>query len=302
MTISHAALRTSFAEHFQDLILSEAELEQCTHEEISILHGILWLQLQILENGVALGSIVVPDTNIELEYDDDDDRKMEEFELHQLVRSYETYLVQAKLPVSNTLQDYLSENDSAQQDCHAFFDWNILAFIASSLKVPSVNHGPVATDSAQLLSVSQLNGQDDESPEDAHPFEIVTLGYLRDQLGDMLNVHSDTAARHFLTFLHHVGLLERLDKEAVLFDGISHPETLQCCLPLPFGFDISADVETLVACIEACLSDINLTVNELGFLALTRRFWPNGMLSDYTFRRLAKAILGWILSEVRSIR
>ncbi|KAF7793229.1 hypothetical protein EIP86_004339 [Pleurotus ostreatoroseus] len=296
MTISHDALRISFTEYYRDLALPEVELQRCSHEEISILHAIFWLQLQILESGIALGSIVVPGTD-KVDDIDDEDHKMEEFELHQLVRLYEKYLSQAKLTVSTTLQDYFSENDSTPQESHIFFDWNILAFIASSLKLPSANTGPVSTESAQLLSVSQANNQDDESSEDAHPFEIVTIGHLRDQLGDMLNVHLDVAARHFLSFLHHLGLLQRLDNGAVLFDGTSNQESLQCCLPLPFGFDISADVETLVACIEACLSDINLTVNELGFLALTRRFWPNGMLSDYTYRRLTKAILGWILSE-----
>ena len=300
MTISHDALRTSFSEYYRDLALPEVELQRCSHEEISILHAIFWLQLQILESGIALGSIVVPGTD-RVDNIDDEDHKMEEFELHQLVRLYEKYLFQAKLTVSTTLQDYFSENDSTPQESHIFFDWNILAFIASSLKLPSANTGPVSTESAQLLSVNQANNQDDESSEDAHPFEIVTIGHLRDQLGDMLNVHLDVAARHFLSFLHHLGLLQRLDNGAVLFDGTSNQESLQCCLPLPFGFDISADVETLVACIEACLSDINLTVNELGFLALTRRFWPNGMLSDYTYRRLTKAILGWILSEVSLI-
>ena len=97
--------------------------------------------------------------------------------------------------------------------------------------------------------------------------------------------------------MHHLGFLERCDSEALRIHA-DHSQEVQCCFPLPFGLDISVDVETLVAAIEGCLSDIDLSVNEIGFLLLVRRFWPNGMLSTYTFRRLAKAILQWILSEV----
>ncbi|KAJ3559109.1 hypothetical protein NM688_g537 [Phlebia brevispora] len=299
MTISHASLRSSFLEHYRDVIFTESELDQRTHEEISVYHAVLWLQLQLLENGIALGSIVVTE---ELINQPDEDEEIEEFELHELVRLYETYLVQAKLPISNTIRDYLSENEAAPQDRHVFFDWNILAFVASSLKLPALPNESGPAESMQLLSVSQLNNQEDDGPDvSAHPLEVVTLAHLRDQLGDVLNMHSDVAARHFLILLHHLGLLQRLDTQTSLFDDTPQPERLRCCLPLPFGFDISADVETLVASIEACLSDINLTVNELGFLLLIRRFWPNGMLSDYTFRRLTKAILGWVLSEANNL-
>ena len=93
-------------------------------------------------------------------------------------------------------------------------------------------------------------------------------------------------------------LLERADAHPVLFTEGADPERVPLVFPLPFGFDITLEVETLVATVEACLSDIHLSVNEVGLLLLVRRFWPNGMLSDYSFRRLAKAILSWILSEV----
>ena len=299
VTISYSNLRQSFMEHYREVMLNEAEVLQRTHEEISVFYAILWIQLQILQNGIALGSIVVVDGHTDDE--EDKDGKLEEFELHHLVRLYETYLVTGKLTASNSLLDYLSENGLRPQDIHCIFDWNILAFVCSTLKIPAIEPGPGLSESMQHLSVGQLNEQDhDGSDSTVHPYEVVTLAHLRDQLGDMLGFRSDTAARHLLILLHHLGLLQRLDAQPTLFDNTPAPERVQCSLPLPFGFDISVDVETLVACIEACLSDINLSVNEAGFLLLTRRFWPNGMLSEYTFRRLTKAILGWVLSEVCS--
>ena len=71
-----------------------------------------------------------------------------------------------------------------------------------------------------------------------------------------------------------------------------------CSFPIPMGLEVSTEVETLVAAIEGCLSDIDLSVNEAGLLLLVRRFWPDGMLTEYALRRLSKALLAWILAEV----
>ncbi|KAG1715706.1 hypothetical protein ID866_1469 [Astraeus odoratus] len=61
------------------------------------------------------------------------------------------------------------------------------------------------------------------------------------------------------------------------------------------------EFKTLVSAIESCLSDIDLSVNEVGFLLLMRRFLPNGLMSEYALRRLTRALLGWILSEDDSL-
>ena len=131
-----------------------------------------------------------------------------------------------------------------------------------------------------------------------HPFEVLPLAHLRDQLGDAFGIVSDAVARHYLNYLHHLGLLQGVWPTDELFTVPFDPRQHLCCFPLPSGFDISSDVETLVAAIEASLQDLDLSINEVGFLLLARRFWPDGMLSDYTFRRLTKALLQWIFSEV----
>lgn len=290
MTISYATLRQSFTEHYRDLIWTESDLDTATHEEVSVLFSVLWKQLQILNNGMALGSVVITLHNAS------EDEEMENFELHYLVSLYESYLSSGRLPVSSSLQDYLSENNLRAKDHLMYFDWNTLAFIASVVKLPPSSEAENADPSA-LLSVSQVGlGGIDEEP--AYPYEMASLAHIRDRMGDTLGMRRDAPARQLLVHLHHLGLLERHDSQPTLFDDAADPERLQICFPLPFGFDITLEVETLVATIEACLSDISLSVNEVGLLLLARRFWPNGMLSDYSFRRLAKAILSWILSEV----
>lgn len=297
VTIPYSDLRQSFVEHYRDLLLTEADLVGATHEEISVLYAVLWTQLQILNNGVALGSVVVSkDTSSEEKID------MEEFELHYLVELYEAYLSGGRLPVSTSLMDYLAENRLQPRDNTVYFDWNTLAFIASIIKLPPSSDYPDNADANALLSVSQASGRHGGSSdeESCYPYEIASLAHIRDRMGDALGVHRDVAARRLLVHLHHLGLLERQDSRPSLFDDGMDPERMQCLFPLPFGFDITLEVETLVATIEACLSDLNLSVNEVGFLLLIRRFWPDSMLSNYSFRRLSKAILSWILSEVTS--
>lgn len=297
MTIPYSSLRRSFVEHYEKILLRESDLPSTTHEELSVYFSTLWTQLQILNNGVALGSIVVSNDSTS---QSDDERHIEEFELHYLVKLYQAYLSSGRPPISTALLDYLSENRVRAQDHLLWFDWNTLAFITSTIKQPpSSDEMNPSIDTSALLSVGQAGGRGDSGDEDSmHPYEIATLAHLRDRMGDMLGIHADPAARHLLVHLHHLGLFERVDSQPDLFDDNPDPQHLLCSFPLPFGFDISQDVETMAATIEACLSDISLSINEIGFLLLVRRFWPNGMLSEYTFRRLARAILGWVLSEV----
>ena len=80
MTISYSALRQSFLSHYLDLLLTESDLRSSTHEEVSVLFSVLWNQLQILENGIALGSVVVT-----LDVVNDNGESLQEFELHDLV-------------------------------------------------------------------------------------------------------------------------------------------------------------------------------------------------------------------------
>lgn len=289
MTIAWNTLRQSFVEHFPDLLLSQTELESRTYEEVSIFYSTLWVQLQILENGIALGSIVVSNDSVR-----DDD--LEKFEIHHLVEVCEALLASRKLVISSALVDYFAENRLQSHEHLIYFDWNTLAFLASVIKLPANPTKETLSPSADFLHVRRPEAM--ETPDDSYPYEVVPLAHLRDQLGDCLNIYSDSAAKYFLSHLNHLGLLSRLDTEHSLFGDAPDPQQLQCCFPLPFGFDVSTDIETLVSAIEGCLLDIDLSINEIGLLLLVRRFWPDGMLSDYSHRRLTKAVLWWVLSEV----
>ncbi|KAH8106968.1 hypothetical protein BXZ70DRAFT_1003857 [Cristinia sonorae] len=289
--IEYTTLRRSFAGHFKDLLFSEAELRQKSYEEIAIIGAILWTQLQIFNNGLALGSIVVVDDKKPSNHG-----SLAEFELHYLVSVCEVLLKSKSLMVSEALSDYLAENQTHADEYLMYFDTNNLAYVSSVLKMPPATKLP-ASGSSDLLSVGIPEPLEQPSDNCQHPLEIVPLAHLRDQLGDVFGIFSDTVARHFLKHLHHLGLLQPVSQAEELFDDSRDPREQLCAFPLPLGFDVSADIETLVAAFEACVQDLDLSINEIGFLLLTRRFWPDGMLSDYTFRRLTKAILSWIFSE-----
>ncbi|TCD71880.1 hypothetical protein EIP91_000012 [Steccherinum ochraceum] len=268
-----------------------AELVQKSYEEIAIIDSVLWTQLQILNNGIALGSIVVHSDNTPTGHGE-----LAEFELHYVVTTCEALLASKTLAVSEALSDYQAENRASSDEYLMYFDLNNLVYVASVLKLPPVSKmGP--SGSSDLLSAAHPQQMDDTDADSQHPFEIVPLAHVRDQLGDGFGITSDAVARHYLSHLHHLGFLQPTTQGEELFDGNQDPKERLCCFPLPLGFDVSADIETLVAAIEACLQDLDLSINEVGFLLLTRRFWPDGMLSEYTFRRLTKAILLWIFSE-----
>ncbi|EMD38403.1 hypothetical protein CERSUDRAFT_113558 [Gelatoporia subvermispora B] len=289
MSIDWSIMRHSFADHYGELFLTEEELSSRSYEEISIFHAVLGVQLQIYNNGVALGSIVIVD---------DDQGGAEEFELHYLVNLYDAYLTSGRALASGPLAEYIHNNDASPSHARFLFDWNTLAFITSVLKMPLREHSAVTSDSSDLLSASHVDHDNTGATvEDMSPCEIVSIAHLRDQLAEQLRVFSDAAARYLLDHLGHIGFIQRLDLQANMCHSPVHAGTILSCFPLPLGLDVSTEVESLVTAIEACLTELDLSVNEFGFLLLVRRFWPDGMLTEYALHRLSRIVISWILLE-----
>ncbi|KAH9946036.1 uncharacterized protein BXZ73DRAFT_86240 [Epithele typhae] len=293
MTISWRELRQSFADHYREIFLTEADLPLRTFEELSVILSVLWIQQQILNNGLALGSMVVQQDNPSF-----DEGKLDEFELHYLVDLLEAYLRSRTPAVSPALSDHFIENNirASEPEAHIFFNWNVLAFVTSIVKTPPTTLDPMPSGDF-LLTPNGPQDRDGSLEDSSYPFEVATLAHLRDQLGDQLDLRSEATAKYLLTHLFHLGFFQRVDSHGRLFDGSPHPERLLCSFPIPMGLEVSTEVETLVSAIEACLQDINLSVNETGLLLLVRRFWPDGMLTEYALRRLTKTVLAWVLSE-----
>ncbi|KAF9963284.1 hypothetical protein BGZ65_004690 [Modicella reniformis] len=72
---------------------------------------------------------------------------------------------------------------------------------------------------------------------------------------------------------------------------------VHCLFPMVTAIDPTSDVENLILAVWRCLSSVDLSVNECGFLLLTRQGWPDPFMSDYTKERLVGCVFHWLLME-----
>jgi hypothetical protein len=268
------------------------------YEEIAVYYGVLWTQLQIFSNGIASGSIIVEQKNPTTP--SARENRIDEFELQYLVKLYGSYLSSGRLRKSTIFSEYQQYNVMTPSKLDFMFDVSFLCYVTTLIKAP-FNTEEQAPNLLNV-SVNSISQHSHVEPNEAmmHPFENVPLSHMRDCLGYRLNLRSDPAARYFLSHLHTLGMFNRLDLDPDLFKDTESDPMTYCSFPIPVMLDPSVNVETLVAAIESCLQDIDIAVNEVGFLLLTRRAWPTGFASEYGLNRLAKAISSWIFAEVRS--
>lgn len=292
ITIDWAVLRSSFADFYHDILFREQDVLQHSHEEISVYWAMLWTQQNLLKLGVASGSILV--SQVRPKTAGAKGGGVDDFELHYLVQLYEVYLQSGRLPKSPVLQDCLQRNNYPAEFHQWCFDWSVLAFIMSVIKTPLVED---VTQNDFLNVDAEVNEGPDELLQ--HPLEVASISHLRNALGQEFQLHHDQSACFMLAHMRHLGLFHSSGLPEGVFRSVERPAAVECKFGLPLGLDLSETVETLIVAVEACLRDVSLNVNEAGLLMLSRMLWPNGMASDYALARLAAAVIGWILAEVR---
>jgi hypothetical protein len=284
--ISPHNLRNSFDNHFKGLLgLDRDSIRH--HEEILICSDILWSQLQILNNGLALGSISIEGG--------DEASKSFSLELQYLYDRFRGALLSKTPILSDMLSGFYEECRSPSRET-LLFDWPTLVFLTTSIKFVDEEPHPHAGD----LHDPFLDTQPDNIMSRPQYYDAIPLGLVRDNLATNFQIYLDIAAETLFSQLYHVGLIELPEIRRIeTYDLLQYKGSL-CLFALPLNLDLSANVETLMTAIEACLSDIDLSVNEAGFLFLIRRAWPTEMSTNYALRRLMKSVLGWILAEVGS--
>ncbi len=294
MSIEWKALRHSCTEFYGDILqFTRDDLLRKSYEEISVIKSMLWIQLQLLTNGVALGSLVIIQKG-----KSSSSTVVADFELHRVLELCEDILGLESISISEALDHYLLGARISRSKHEMLFDWTNLVYIVSAMKAPYCTQLGGANGSELLMVRQTDSGSADTSDELGHPFELVSLSHLRNALGYEFNIRSDSVVRLLLKYLHHLGFFERADRSPELFlDNVR--KSIPCVFPLPLGLDLSTDVEMLFAAIESCLTDLDLSVNETGFLLLIRRLPPNNMASDYALARLVRALINWVFAEVR---
>ncbi|KAF7976726.1 hypothetical protein HWV62_5909 [Athelia sp. TMB] len=275
MTITSDLLRLSFLDHYRDIITVK-DLETRPYEDISVISSVLWTQLQLLNNGIALGSFVIQDsgpTGVASK------KELQKWELHYVLEHCETYLASGRLPVSPAMDEYLLESHTTAAEHSMWFDWSNLVYIATLVKSSFEESQPVSV-AQDLLNVHSIKGPMDEVEDSPRRYyELVPISHMRDALGFELRLYSDLTAGHLLAHLHHLGFFHRQDLSPILYEEKFTDDYIRCTFPIPLGLDLSTDVETLFAAVEGCLADLDLSVNEQGFLLLDTNL--AAILRDY---------------------
>ncbi|KIO28188.1 hypothetical protein M407DRAFT_22667, partial [Tulasnella calospora MUT 4182] len=301
-TVEWNTLRKSFMDEYQDILFEEEELSKCSYEEISVAYGVLWTQLQILRQGIASGSVLAVEKRSSTS--SLKETVIDEWDIQRILKIYESFLQEESLPKSDTLEEYKNmarmhiRPSNVTSQLSFIFEWPLLVYATAILKSP--RKAPANSSQAAAVTFLSVNPNEDNTAnaEDLeHPFELVVLSQIRDTLGFEFNVFHDSVAKHLLSHLQHCGFFHRLDRRSSLFDHEVPPSSTFCVFPLPLVIDYSTSVETLVSAIAVCLDDLSVAVNEVGFIWLTKRCWPNGMASDYAMHRLIGLVVSWIASE-----
>jgi hypothetical protein len=144
--------------------------------------------------------------------------------------------------------------------------------------------------------------EEDDFSEGHVPNEYLDRSTLLSWLMTNLNFKSRKAAEILLQQMCNFGLFERFDASPILFLNdnaavIAEDKMVQCIFPVPYAIDCSPNVESLINSIEACLQDVDLSINECGLLLLARRCWPDPFMSNYSRERLIHAIVAWTFDE-----
>lgn len=296
MTIEWDLLQQSCMGYYRMLQYSDQQLNESTYEEIAVYHSVLGSQIKIYDKGIAFGSIVI--SNAPHTEAAGRDGQFHKFRLHEVFARCETLLASGRLTHSSGTQEFLQ--DATDSNHQIMFDWSYLEHVTTAIKSSFHENIDSSATTSDFLSVQQPLNVAVASPaeESTYASESVSLIEIEFVLRRDFGMRSPYALKLMLDHLHHLSYFDRADGILIPFKQYDLGKDILCVFPLPLGLDLSVNVETLVSSIEACLSELDLTVNEFGFLLLTKRFWPNRLVSEYALKRLSGKILSWILAEV----
>ncbi|CAG8469547.1 17843_t:CDS:10, partial [Acaulospora morrowiae] len=295
--IDHESLRESFKDYYGQIVLSGEVISTYNYEELSVMATIFQMQNNILNNGLLAGCLIIkPKLTNPLSMTNE---KFEKFELQEAITIYESYLESGKVYLTPTSNEYW-EGTNRKYDLWLISSEDYLAHLAAVIK--SGNESEFAeTDRTDFhLSVNMLGANlASTADNNVFPDGILTTKEIIRWMKKKMGFHNDFSVKVFLQQMANYGFLERVDGHPILFNGVNSEESdgHECFFPLPFATECSPTVETLLATISVCLSDINISINECGFLLMTRRCWPDPYLSKYVLERLIYSVIEWICDD-----
>jgi hypothetical protein len=329
--IESQKLEDDFKSFYADILAHIDLLYGTSFEEAGTLLNLLLLQENALHCGVSAGCLVVVDEQsnpLANQAGESSGQSNISQELHAAIEKCKTYLRHGNPKGSIFMSDLCTTNNYHVDDM-ILSDELYLSHITAMMKSQS-NRSRIFSDrestystspnrrsgeySSGLLQVSTnrhnahagSNGADNLE-ETLVPNEMLQSHLMLEWVENNLRFKSTFLNKILLQHLSDIGLFERWDGYPILFagnpkgqgsvDSDSASLSVPCIFTVPFAIDASPSVESLITAIDACLSDMSLSINEYGLLLLTRRCWPDPFTSQYTWERLIYAVLKWIYQE-----
>ncbi|KAI8139160.1 hypothetical protein BJV82DRAFT_275633 [Fennellomyces sp. T-0311] len=294
--ISESALCDGLRNHYGDMFpSSESDLTHRSFEEVGVILNVLLLQDNILQCGIASGCLLISQVSDDplLVPQEDQDEGITRISsaspaLRTALNLCLKYIKSGSCPTSRFLASFYSSRQHRVEEC-VLSKEEYLSHVCAMMK------SGIATTKQEFLQVEPM-WENDDTWDGGVPQEIIDRDAMLDWLMDNLRIKSQHTAKILLQHMRNLGLFERQDGTHMLFT-LAGDKPVPCIFPVPYAIDCLPTVETLVDAIEACLDDIDITINECGMLLLVRRCWPDPFISRYTCERLIQAILSWIFQE-----
>nr|XP_018262073.1 uncharacterized protein I303_05088 [Kwoniella dejecticola CBS 10117]OBR84231.1 hypothetical protein I303_05088 [Kwoniella dejecticola CBS 10117] len=291
--ISLDRLKQTFDPLKKKLCLSIEDLSRKTYDEIAVLWGELWVQYQLLKNGLSSGSIRITEYNPKAEPDI--------LNLKATLKLYEEQLKLRSTEASPALSDFTHvSNPQTEQPlgCGYLFSDRCLTYVIALLRAPTSSN-PLAsgdqTPSDGFLTPSGLPAPDDpQSNEES--FEMLPLSIISSSLASDLGISDPSIATVFLNQLRSIGLVTINNKLAVSQEDMVSPD-IWAGFTLPFLMDNSTTINLLILAIDNSLDSLDLSMNEQALRLLSERCWPSLLCSSYSLDKLGKILINWIMNE-----
>ncbi|KAK4689023.1 hypothetical protein P7C73_g1090, partial [Tremellales sp. Uapishka_1] len=283
-TISLNDLRSSYSKS----MVGDDTVAGRSYDEISILHGSLWLQYQLFKNGISSGSLIIL-------ADDGQRLEADVLNLRKTLKAYSDALEERDNEASTAMMDYGNVlNLERPLGEEYLFSESWLTYCTALLKSPQ----PVPPDgriSPGLLSIDGMTSNDETNGS----FECLELSMLCKSLASDLSITQPKIIALFLDQLLQLGLITVSRQSTVTETTLK--DNPWCLFGLPLLIDSSPTVELLILSIEILLKDLDLTCNEVALRLLVNRAWPSLLCSPYALERLGNAVVAWVMAEDESL-
>nr|XP_019045323.1 hypothetical protein I302_05712 [Kwoniella bestiolae CBS 10118]OCF24253.1 hypothetical protein I302_05712 [Kwoniella bestiolae CBS 10118] len=292
--ISLQRFQESFNDLSQNLILTQDESQRKTYDELAVLWGGLWIQYQLLKNGISSGSLRITGYNLKNEPD--------LLGLKSTLKLYEEQLKARSSEASPASSDFTHVIGSELPPaCGYLFSDRFLTYVIALLRAPS-SPNPMGsgaqTPSDGLLTPLGLPAPHEEIDGNGNEgsYEMLPISIISSSLSSDLGLSDQYISTIFLSQLRSLGLITVNNKLSITPDDLSSP-SIWASFNLPLLFDNSPTIELLISSIETLLNDLDLSLNEQALRLLNERCWPSGLCSPYALDRLGKALVGWVMGS-----